>query len=167
MINNNFVSSVFVLRHIIKNPIEYESELKNILKIPLNNKLSYGNIQEYNWSFEDIFLDSTTWKEIELNPNEIIVNRIYNSLFNQKNQKGKTLKEAIKDYNENKFSNEDMKIINTIRKKLKINPKIIVLTKDQKEYAIYDGWHTAVAFAIENKKIPAYVGIRNSFLCYK
>jgi len=58
-------------------------------------------------------------------------------------------------------------MIDNIRKTLKQDPKPIVLTEDQKEFAVYDGWHTILAFALENKKVHIFLGIGKFPYTYK
>ena len=58
-------------------------------------------------------------------------------------------------------------LIRTVKKKLNKNPRIVVLTKDFKEYSIVDGGRRALAFRLKNKKIPVYIGFRTKFKSLK
>lgn len=71
------------------------------------------------------------------------------------------------EYHHGKLKQKDKETIDGIRKSLKINPRVIMLTTDKKEFAIYDGWHTAMAFALEEREIPVFLGVADHFKCYK
>ena len=72
-----------------------------------------------------------------------------------------------KEYETGKMNQKFKKQIDVIRKTLSEHPRVIVLTKNCKEFSIFDGARRALAFAIEKKKIPCYVGLRSSFSALK
>ena len=166
-IKSRLVGATFIAREISKNPKEFRQNLKKILKAPQKEWCKIGKCEEYQWSFDDLFLGRVRWYETKIKPDSDIVNLIFDHLLNIKRSHKKTIMGLIEDYKKNKLKKKDKDIINKIRKNLKINPRVIALTTDKKTIAIYDGWHTAMAFILENKKIPAYLGIEDSFKCYR
>ena len=167
MASPNLASAVFVVREVLDDPANYDEKLNEIMRMPFEERLKLTGKTAYQWSYDDAFSDDAVWNEAELSPDANIVNRIYNSLFSVKGQLGKTLRMLMDDYSNGVMREEQMARVDAIRKTVSINPRVIVLTTDNREYAIYDGWHTALAFALEGKSIPAYVGFKESFLCYK
>ena len=166
-IKNKLAGATFIAREISKNPNEFKKNLKKILESPVKEWCKIGKCEEYQWSFDDLFLGRVRWYKTSIKPDSNIINLIFDSLLNKKGCYKKTMKVTIKEYKNNKLKKKDKNIINKIRKNLETNPRIIALTTDKKTIAIYDGWHTAMAFILENKKIPVYLGLADSFKCYK
>jgi hypothetical protein len=132
-----------------------ETKIRKLVKFP-----------EDSW--EELFNDEKTlWYKTELDPKTNFINKIFDSGKGFMTHIGLSHDELLKNYKNGKMSKEFILRIDEIKKKLNKNPRIVVLTKDFKEYSIVDGGRRALAFRLKNKKIPVYIGFRTKFKSLK
>ncbi|MHC1773807.1 MAG: hypothetical protein AB9834_00200 [Lentimicrobium sp.] len=137
--------------------IEYQrlsfDRLKDIFSL-LNNPVH----------FEELFFFQVKWYEVDLVPNERIINKTFDTLLKIKGLHNYNLLQIKSILNQ--FPESEIEKVNNIRKTLSPNPRIICTTTNWKQFNLYDGWHTSLAFCLEECKIPAFVGYSNSFGFY-
>src|SRR3989344_4475582 len=129
-------------------PEKYATMLLKIKKMSKEEKLKISGQKELY--------------KADLPPNTKFVNRVFDSGKGFMRSIGLKHSDLLKEYEE-RTKNEFRKRINEIRANLAERPRVIVLTKDFKEFSIFDGARRALAFILENKKIPCYIGKRKSF----
>jgi hypothetical protein len=162
------VGDIYVVRHILRtHPQEYVEALAKVQKLTKREKIAACGKEEFIESWDELFAGEVQWYATHLPPSALYVNRIFHELFHTKGSCGKPMEELIEDYQSGVMAASDKHIIDHIRKTLHDNPRIIALTVDEQEYVIFDGWHTAVAFILEEKPIPAFVGIANNFSLFR
>ena len=148
-------------------PEKYATMLLKIKKMSKEEKLKISGQKEFEKTWNELFEDKETeWYKADLPPNTKFVNRVFDSGKGFMRSIGLKHSDLLKEYEE-RTKNEFRKRINEIRANLAERPRVIVLTKDFKEFSIFDGARRALAFILENKKIPCYIGKRKSFSTLK
>ena len=147
------------------NHIEVKNKYIERQSISKNN---YGMQQTIDSFNQDCPQGDIEWYKLNLNLKSKIINKIHTNLFNTNNMLGISLKDLIKKYKNKELPENHIRIINSIKSNLK-EIRIFVFSEKNTidEYAIYDVWHTAVAFAIKGKDILAHLGVREKFECFK
>jgi hypothetical protein len=151
-IEHSKVRHIYLLRH---GPESVCSDTSGTAKY-FDNNLPEGTVQ---------------WSICEVDPHKKIINTIFDDLLGTENMLGKNLETVMTLFNKKMLPRKHREQIEKIRQTLRTNPRIIMLQntnqQEKEEYTIYDGWHTATAFAIEKKNIPAIIGRKDAFDCYK
>jgi hypothetical protein len=164
------VSANEVFRELILGQMETESiknNLDRIEEMSKDEKLEAARIKKFPATYEELFEDKDIkWFKTELSPETDFINKIFDGKgFMQ--PLGVKHSDFARQYNSGKMSLDHKKSIDKIRKSLFERPRVIVLTKDLREFVIYDGGHRALAFILEEKNIPVYLGKKSSFKCFK
>ncbi|MFT4311825.1 MAG: hypothetical protein ACMXYF_01200 [Candidatus Woesearchaeota archaeon] len=119
---------------------------------------------EFPQTWNELFEDSLTeWFETELDYSTDFINKIFDSGQGFMTHIGLKHSELVRQYLSGKMPKEHSVKIDAIRKNLKTHPRIIVLTADFNEFSILDGARRTVAFILEKKPIPVYIGRRDEF----
>jgi len=144
-----------------------KSVLDKIKKMSKDEKFEVARIKKFPSTYKELFEDrDIKWFKTKLPPETDFINKIFDGRgFMQ--PLGIKHSDFVKQYNSGKMSFEHRRSIDKIRKNLFTRPRVIVLTTDMKEFIIYDGGHRALAFILEGKNIPVYLGKRRSFECFK
>lgn len=114
--------------------------------------------------FDELFSNNVKWYEIDLKPSTSIINKSFDTLLNKKGLHNFNLFQVQSIMNQ--FSKNEIETVDKIRHTLSSNPRVIITTTDWEEFNIYDGWHTSLAFLMENCLIPSYVGHYSDFGFY-
>ena len=142
----------------------YDSAKKKVKKMSKREKMKLSLQSDFPQTWTELFEnEKIDWYKTELPPSTKFVNKIFDSGKGFMTHIGLKHSELIKNYNSKTMSKKHRDIIDKIRKNLAENPRIIVLTKDFKEYSIFDGARRAVAFILEKKNLPVYIGKKNNF----
>jgi hypothetical protein len=161
------VRGTFVVRQQGVSPDEYAAALAKVIALSPEEQAKLGRCAEYAWwSWPELFGGSVEWSETELDPGARVVNRFYDSVLRQRTSFLRSLAELIEDYEKGRIIETERALVDRIRKSLRADPRVIAVTRDSKEFAIYDGWHTAIAFALEKKPLPVYLGVARRLRCY-
>ena len=158
-VDGRYVAAVYIVRRMLKDPKDYHKHLQQVLRTPQEQWYSLVHV-ERKQTFQALFFGKVQWYETHLSPNASLENKHFDKLFEVEHCKGKSLHDFFHLYLQKKLPAQDMKQIDVLRKKLPADPRVIVLTKNHKEFELYDGWHAAIAFAARNKAIPVILGIR-------
>lgn len=143
---------------------KYDELYEKIRKMTKAERMKLAKQEPYPKTWTELFENKKTeWYKAELPPNTEFVNKIFDSGKGFMTYIGQKHTDLVKDYISKKMPAEQRRIIDGIRKNLTNHPRIIVLTKDFEEYSIFDGARRAVAFTVEKKNIPVYIGKRDSF----
>ncbi len=144
-----------------------KSVLDRIEKMSKDEKLEAARIKKFPATYKELFEDKDIkWFKTELSSETDFINKIFDSGgFMQ--PLGIKHSDFVKQYNSGKMGFNHKKSIDKVRKNLFERPRVIVLTTDMKEFVIYDGGHRALAFILEGKNIPVYLGKKSSFKCFK
>src|SRR3989344_82904 len=165
-VNSLIVKTDFVIGQ-AKFP-DYKSALAEVRKLSEREKIALSGQQDFQETWNELFNDDTTqWFETDLPPTTDFVNKIFDSGKGFMRSIGLKHSDLLKEYKSGKINKKFKKQIDTIRKTLSPKPRIIVLTKDFKEYSIFDGGRRALAFILEKKNVPCYVGQRKKFSALK
>ena len=165
MITGEQVADNFFARVKTKNPKDFQRILKKVKAMKKEEKIDFSSSKEFEWCFNDLFYGDVKWERKTLPKNSEFINKIFQTLCSMKNGLNLTLNDTIRLYKNKKMPREERNTINRIRKTLAINPRPIVLTSNNKEYIVYDGWHTIMAFVLEDRDISVFVGKNKSFKC--
>jgi len=85
----SIVEATHVVRKLIKNPDEYQKNLKKVLKKSRLNRIEMANSTSYKDSWDELFHGSAKWFKTVIDPNkERILNKIFNNLFGINNLLG-------------------------------------------------------------------------------
>lgn len=142
----------------------YDSAKKKVKKMSKQEKMKLSLQDDFPKTWTEFFEDEKTeWYKTELLPSTEFINKIFDSGKGFMTYIGQKHSELVQDYKTKKMPKEHRDIIDQIRKRLSNNPRIIVLTKDFKEFCIFDGAKRAIAFTLEKKNLPVYIGKRDSF----
>ena len=139
--------------------IEHDTARKKYFERQSRSENNYGmplTMGGFDFNFPK---GKVEWHEAELDIRSEIVNKRFD-VFDTKNTLGFTLNDLTNLYKEGKIPKKHIAKIDEIRSTLHPEPRIFVETTDKKQFSIYDGWHTAVAFAIEGKNIPCIIAWR-------
>lgn len=109
------------------------------------------------------------WYELNFDSGSGFINKIFYNLLGTDNLLGISLNDLIVKYTNKVLPEKHIQDIDKIRANPKPDLKIFVFSErdSPKEYVIYDGWHTAIAFAVLGLPIPVYLGIKTKFSCFK
>lgn len=163
-IDNKEVQITYILRGKSKSASDFLEKRRKLLE---KKKIRKPLIVYYN-TWNDFFLKETTWYEATINPQKTkIVNNIFHSLCMTFGRLGVSFEEIVEEYKNRNLPKRDLKKIDEIRKTLSINPRVIMISNTKEHLSIFDGWHTSIAFYVENKDIPAYIGIGKDFNCLR
>jgi len=145
-------------------PPDYLTKLESIKGLSIKEKMKLSNQEKFPKTWHELFEDDdTVWYESKLPFSTDFVNLILDSGKGFLTRIGLRHSELIKRYKDRSMDKEDKQSIDCIRKSLNPHPRIIVLTRDLKEFVIFDGAHRAVAFMLEKKSIPVFIGHQASF----
>jgi hypothetical protein len=162
------VGDVYVARHILAtHPQDYIEALTKAQRLSKREKIAACGKEAFIESWDELFAGNVLWYRTALPPNTQFVNRIFDNLLHAHGSCGKPIEEVLDEYHTGAMPESDRIKIDRIRKTLHEDPRIIVLTSDEQEYVIYDGWHTALAFVLEEKPVPAFVGLAHTFSLFR
>ncbi len=142
---------------------DYEKAREKVRCLSKTEKMTLAQQSDFPNTWKELFEQDTEWFKAELPPNTEFVNKIFDSGKGFMTHIGLKHSELMKMYKDKTMSKEHRTTIDKIRKKLAEHPRVIVLTKDFKEYSIFDGARRALAFMFENKPLPVFIGQRKSF----
>lgn len=161
LVNNREVASILLARKRSKLLNEYDNLKVKYFDMSLCKlRKEFAHLINTN-EFDELFSKKVRWYEIELNPDDCLVNMCYDTLLNTKGLHNYDLPKIKSMLHQ--FPRQEIRLIEQIRQTLSPNPRVILTTTDWEQYNIYDGWHTSLAFYLENCKLPAFVGHSNSF----
>tara|TARA_B110000503_G_scaffold126626_1_gene195470 strand:- start:348 stop:860 length:513 start_codon:yes stop_codon:yes gene_type:complete len=165
-IDNTEVKVTYIFHGRVKSPEDFQRKKEELLQ---QDPATWGdNIYNYEKSWDEFFKDEVKWYKIEVDSKtHKLVNNIFDSLCMTDDRLGVSFEEMVREYKEKKLPKSEVNKINEIRKNLVEEPRVILVSNSWDKLSVFDGWHRAIAFAAENKPIPAYVGIAKDFTALK
>lgn len=145
-------------------PQSYASAFSKAERLDLKLKMQTVGLTDALW--RELFLGTVEWYATELDAASQFVNRTQEQLLGSAHSCGMPVDELLAEYKHARLPAADVARIDALRAALPADPRIVVLTTDQEEYVILSGWHSALAYVLEGKPLPVYVGIADSFSCF-
>lgn len=128
----------------------YDAMCQKIKRMSKTEKMKLAKEEDFPNTWKELFEDrNTKWYKTELPSSTEFVNKIFDSGKGFMTHIGLKHSDLIQDYTSKKMPKEHRAVIDRIRKTLFEHPRIIVLTKDFKEYSVFDGGRRAVAFILK------------------
>ena len=147
-------------RMISKNPEEYFSNLKNTYdSIP-------KELSPWSWSMREVLSREVSWYQTSVSA-DVLFNGLYRTVCNtygfyNKNQPFSVEKIKLHLL---QFPQRDRMIIENLREKYDEKIPIVGITTNKKEFFIYDGFHAAIARALDNKEVNLVFAYKKRFDC--
>ncbi len=137
----------------------------------INIKNHFGNnipekLNPWSWSMNELLGNNVIWYETYLTDTQLF-NGLYRSVCNTY---GFYVKESpvsvaeIKKY-VNKFPDSDRKTIELLRKEFDEEIPVIVVTLNNKDFFVYDGFHASIAKSLDGFPIKTLVAYIPTFSC--